>query len=131
VALGQGVAAGFGSAGRTRGDVSLDLWPSRADFKELLAEVDRTHWKKPGLVQCGQARLLAAAATRQRAFSTSELAGADREQREALRRQIESLRQRRAQRSRFRRDPQAYLQALAAISHNRTRIAFGDTGKTA
>jgi hypothetical protein len=66
----------------------------------------------PGLVLRGQARLLAAAATRQRAFSASELAGADRGQREALRRQMESRRQRRVQRRRFRRDPQAYLQAL-------------------
>ena len=66
----------------------------------------------PGLVLRGQARLLAAAATRERAFSASELAGADREQREALRRQMESRRQRRVQRRRFRRDPQAYLQAL-------------------
>jgi hypothetical protein len=66
----------------------------------------------PGLVLRGQACLLAAAATRQRAFSASELAGTDREQREALRRQMESRRQRRVQRRRFRRDPQAYLQAL-------------------
>jgi hypothetical protein len=66
----------------------------------------------PGLVLRGQARLLAAAATRQRAFSASELAEADRERREALRRQMESRRQRRVQRRRFRRDPQAYLQAL-------------------
>jgi hypothetical protein len=66
----------------------------------------------PGLVVRGQARLLAAAVTRQRAFSASELAGVDRERREALRRQMESRRQRRVQRRRFRRDPQAYLQAL-------------------
>ena len=66
----------------------------------------------PGLVLRGQARLLAAAATRERAFSASELAGADRERREALRRHMESRRQRRVQRRRFRRDPQAYLQAL-------------------
>ena len=66
----------------------------------------------PGLVLRGQARLLAAAATRQRKFSASELAGANRGQREALRRQMESRRQRRGQRRRFRRDPQAYLQAL-------------------
>jgi hypothetical protein len=66
----------------------------------------------PGLVLRGQACLLAAAATRQHAFRASELAGADRGQREALRRQMESRRQRRVQRRRFRRDPQAYLQAL-------------------
>ena len=66
----------------------------------------------PGLVLRGQARLLAAAATRQRAFSSWELAGADRGQREALRRQMESRQQRRVQRRCFRSDPQAYLQAL-------------------
>jgi hypothetical protein len=66
----------------------------------------------PGLVLRGQARLLAAAATRRRAFSVGELAQVDRSRWEELRRQLESRRQRRVQRRRFRRDPKAYLQAL-------------------
>ena len=66
----------------------------------------------PCLVLRGQARLLAAAATRQRAFTVAELACADRGRREELRRQLEARRQRRVQRRRFRRDPQAYLQVL-------------------
>jgi hypothetical protein len=66
----------------------------------------------PGLVVRGQARLLAAAATRRRAFSVAELAQVDRSRCEELRRQLEARRQRRVQRRRFRRDPQAYLQAL-------------------
>jgi hypothetical protein len=66
----------------------------------------------PCLVLRGQARLLAAAATRQRAFTVAELARADRGRREELRRQLEARRQRRVQRRRFRRDPHAYLQVL-------------------
>jgi hypothetical protein len=64
------------------------------------------------LVLRGQARLLAAAATRQRCITAGELARVDRRRREELRRQLEARRQRRVQRRRFRRDPQAYLQAL-------------------
>ena len=66
----------------------------------------------PGLVLRGQARLLAAAATRRRIFTAAELASADPGRRQELRRQLEARRQRRVQRRRFRRDPQAYLQAL-------------------
>lgn len=66
----------------------------------------------PCLVLRGQARLLAAAATRRRAFSVVELAQVDRSRCEELRRQLEARRQRRVQRRRFRRDPKAYLQAL-------------------
>ena len=66
----------------------------------------------PCLVLRGQARLLAAAATRRREFSVVELAPVDRSRCEELRRQLEARRQRRVQRRRFRRDPKAYLQAL-------------------
>jgi hypothetical protein len=66
----------------------------------------------PGLVLRGQARLLAAAATRRRVFTAGDLSQADRGRYEELRRQLESRRQRRVQRRRFRRDPQAYLQEL-------------------
>ena len=66
----------------------------------------------PGLVLRGEARLLAAAATRQHTYTAAELAGADPKRRAELRQRLESRRQRRVQRRRFRRNPQAYLQAL-------------------
>ena len=66
----------------------------------------------PGLVLRGQARLLAAAATRRRTFTAADLAAADPGRRAELRRELEARRWRRVQRRRFRRDPQAYLQAL-------------------
>lgn len=66
----------------------------------------------PSLVLRGQARLLAAAATRYREVSVAELAGVERSRWEELRRQLEVRRQRRVRRRRFRRDPQGYLQAL-------------------
>jgi hypothetical protein len=68
----------------------------------------------PCLVLRGQARLLAAAATRQRCYTAEELSGADRERWEQLRGQLEARRQRRVQRRRFRRDPEAYLHQLEA-----------------
>ena len=68
----------------------------------------------PSLVVRGQARLLAAAATRQRSYTAAELAQADRGRCEELRGQLEARRQRRVQRRRFRRDPQAFLQQLEA-----------------
>jgi hypothetical protein len=66
----------------------------------------------PGLVLRGQARLLAAAATRHREIGVAELAQVDRSRCAELRRQLEARRQRRVRRRRFRRNPQAYLQAL-------------------
>ncbi len=62
----------------------------------------------------GQARLLAAAATRQRCFTAAELSRADRTGHEILRRQLEARRQRRVKRRQFRRDPQTFLQHLEA-----------------
>jgi hypothetical protein len=66
----------------------------------------------PGLVLRGQARLLAAAATRHHEIGVAELAQVDRSRCAELRRQLEGRRLRRVQRRRFRRNPQAYLQAL-------------------
>jgi hypothetical protein len=66
----------------------------------------------PGLVLRGEARLLAAAATRQRRYTAAELEGADPQRRQELRGRMEVRRQRRVSRSRFRRDPQAYLLQL-------------------
>jgi hypothetical protein len=63
----------------------------------------------PALVVRGEARLLAAAATRQRCYSAQELAGADLDRQKQLRQQMETRRLRRVNRRRFRRDPQAFL----------------------
>jgi|HubBroStandDraft_5_1064220.scaffolds.fasta_scaffold58481_2 hypothetical protein len=63
----------------------------------------------PGLVLRGEARLLAAAATRQRRYSAEELSQADEGQRQQLQERLESRRLRRVNRYRFRRDPKAYL----------------------
>jgi hypothetical protein len=66
----------------------------------------------PALVLRGEARLLAAAATRQRPYTAEELAGADPGRCRELRSRMEARRQRRVRRRRFRRDPQAYLRHL-------------------
>jgi hypothetical protein len=66
----------------------------------------------PGLVLRGEARLLAAAATRQHCYTAEELAGADSQRRLELRQQMEARRRRRVKRTQFRRNPQAYLQQL-------------------
>jgi hypothetical protein len=66
----------------------------------------------PGLVLRGEARLLAAAATRQRRYTAAELAGVDADRRQELRGRLEARRQRRVGRARFRRDPQASLLQL-------------------
>jgi hypothetical protein len=66
----------------------------------------------PGLVLRGEARILAAAATRQRCYTAQELAGADPQRRRELRDRLETRRLRRVKRRRFRRDPQAYLRDL-------------------
>jgi hypothetical protein len=68
----------------------------------------------PALVLRGAARLVAAAATRQRPFTADELAQADRGEWRRLRRELDERRQRRTHRRRFRRDPEAYLRELEA-----------------
>jgi hypothetical protein len=66
----------------------------------------------PALVLRGEARLLAAAATRQHTYTVAELAAAEPGRQAELRRHLESRRQRRVNRCRFRRDPQTFLQQL-------------------
>jgi hypothetical protein len=68
----------------------------------------------PALVLRGAARLVAAVATRQRAFTADDLAGADRAEWARLRRQLDERRRRRTERGRFRRDPEGYLRQLEA-----------------
>jgi hypothetical protein len=66
----------------------------------------------PALVLRGSVRLVAGLATRQRAVGASDLAAAGRFQWQELRQELEERRQRRVERWRFRRDPEAYLNAL-------------------
>ena len=66
----------------------------------------------PALVLRGEARLLAAAATRQRCYTAEDLAEADPQRRQQLREQMEIRRLRRVKRRQFRRDPQTYLRDL-------------------
>jgi hypothetical protein len=68
----------------------------------------------PSLVLRGQARLIAAAATRLRAFTAEDLAGADRAEWARLRAELDERRQRRTQRRRFRKDPESFLRELEA-----------------
>ena len=69
----------------------------------------------PALVLRGAARVVAAVATRQRAFTAADLAGADRGAWLKLRQELDERRQRRTQRRRFRRDPEGYLRQLEAL----------------
>ena len=66
----------------------------------------------PSLVLRGSAQLIAAAATRQHVYTARELAQSHLSAWRSLRRQLEARRERRAQRTRFRRDPVAYLRSL-------------------
>src|SRR5439155_20535070 len=66
----------------------------------------------PSLVLRGEVRLLAAAATRQHIYSAEGLAAAAPARQAELRQHLESRRQRRVSRPRFRRDPQAFLKQL-------------------
>jgi hypothetical protein len=66
----------------------------------------------PAAVLRSEARLVAAIATRRRAPSGPDLARADRERRKDLRQRLDRRRQARTQRTRFRRDPAAYLAEL-------------------
>ena len=68
----------------------------------------------PALVLRGSARVLAAAATRQRPFGAAELAQGSRADWQRLRAELEERRQRRVERRRFRQDPEGYLRDLEA-----------------
>jgi hypothetical protein len=69
----------------------------------------------PALVRRGAARRVAAAATRQRAYTAKELAEVNRAEWSRLRGELETRRQRRTERTRFRRNPQAFLSQLEEL----------------
>lgn len=66
----------------------------------------------PALVLRGAAKLVAGLATRHREVTAADLAGADRTAWQRLRAELETRRERRVERRRFRRDPDGYLEAL-------------------
>ena len=66
----------------------------------------------PALVLRGAAKLVAGLATRHREVTASDLASADRVAWKQLRSELETRRERRVERGRFRRDPENYLKAL-------------------
>jgi hypothetical protein len=66
----------------------------------------------PSLVLRGAAKLVAGLATRHREVSAADLAGADTDEWERVRAELEVRRQRRVERRRFRQDPDAYLHNL-------------------
>lgn len=66
----------------------------------------------PALVLRGAVRMAACAATRLRSFAGEELAPKNLQNWQALRQQLESRRQQRVRRARFRRNPDAYLKML-------------------
>ena len=74
----------------------------------------------PGAVLRGSVRLVAGITTRLQAPSSRELGRVDYGQWQDLRRQLECRRQARTARTRFRRDPDAYLAALERQVHQST-----------
>ena len=66
----------------------------------------------PSLVLRGAAKLIAGLVTRHREVTAADLAGADRAAWKRLRAELEVRRERRVERSRFRRDPDGYLKDL-------------------
>jgi hypothetical protein len=73
----------------------------------------------PSLVLRGSAKLIAGLASRGREVEAAELANADRQAWARLRAELEERRQRRAARSRFRRDPRAYLSRWTKVLSQR------------
>src|SRR5262249_32248442 len=106
-------------AGRVARDDTEGVPRTNNDLEQLFGR-QRYHERRasgrksgsPALVLRGSARVIAAVATRQRAFTADELAQADRAEWARLRQTLDERRQRRTQRRRFRRDPEAYLRQL-------------------
>jgi hypothetical protein len=93
---------------RTNNDLEHEFGSQR--YHERRATGRKT--ASPAAVLRGEARLVAAIATRQRAPSGPDLGCADREQWKDLRQRLDQRRQARTLRTRFRRDEAAYLAEL-------------------
>jgi hypothetical protein len=93
---------------RTNNDLEHEFGSQR--YHERRATGRKT--ASPTVVLRGEARLLAAIATRQHPPSGADLGSVDREQWNALRLRLSQRRQTRIRRTRFRRDPDPYLAEL-------------------
>jgi hypothetical protein len=101
---------------RTNNDLEHEFGSQR--YHERRATGRKT--ASPAAVLRGEARLVAAIATRQRAPSGPDLGCADREQWKDLRQRLDRRRQARTLRTRFRHDPDAYLAELEEKARQRT-----------
>jgi hypothetical protein len=93
---------------RTNNDLEHEFGAQR--YHERRATGRKT--ASPAAVLRGEARLVAAIATRRCAPNGPDLGGVDREQWKDLRQRLDRRRQARTLRTRFRRDPAAYLAEL-------------------
>lgn len=93
---------------RTNNDLEHEFGSQR--YHERRATGRKT--ASPAAVLRGEARLVAAVATRQHAPSGADLGNADRERWKRLRQRLDQRRQTRTLRTRFRRNPDAYLAEL-------------------
>jgi hypothetical protein len=93
---------------RTNNDLEHEFGSQR--YHERRANGRKT--ASPAAVLRGEARLVAAIATRRRPPSGADLGSVDREQWKNLRQRLDRRRQARTLRTRFRRDPAAYLAEL-------------------
>jgi hypothetical protein len=93
---------------RTNNDLEHEFGSHR--YHERRATGRKT--ASPTVVLRGEARLIAAIATRQHPPSGADLGSVDREQWNALRQRLDHRRQARTLRTRFRRNPDAYLAEL-------------------
>lgn len=93
---------------RTNNDLEHEFGSQR--YHERRATGRKT--ASPATVLRGEARLVAAVATRQHAPSGADLGSADRERWQRLRQRLDQKRQTRTLSTRFRRDPDAYLAEL-------------------
>ena len=98
--------------GLPRTNNELEQWFGAARYQQRRATGRKSGG--PGLVVRGAARLVAAAATRQRALSGEDLAEADPAAWSALRADLDRRRHRRVEHRRYRRDPDGYLRDLEA-----------------
>jgi hypothetical protein len=97
---------------RTNNDLEHEFGSQR--YHERRATGRKT--ASPAVVLRGEARLIAAIATRQHPPSGADLGRADRAQWQQLRHRLDQRRQTRTLRTRFRRNPDAYLAELEEIA---------------
>jgi hypothetical protein len=109
---------------RTNNDLEHEFGAQR--YHERRATGRKT--ASPAAVLRGEARLVAAIATRQRPPNGADLGCVDREQWKDLRQRLDRRRQARTLRTRFRRDPAAYLAELEQKARQLNRVHFGIVG---